>query len=248
MIKQDFTDHDISLKTNNNGYIVMRLHLILPLLFILWIEALSAVVYSGQKEQTALTMRGQIKEIHLAEEDQSKVIFNLKLKMSITNEGNKPAILLKQNFFIGAEMLSGSLEEANAKRYIYLKTHWPSISRASEWTSWQERLKTAEPQHNLTWLLQPAESLEFETKTSLYIGKSKSSDVTNKSWNEIKEYSSLWLKAELRTWPVNIEPRRDPENLELGKSLGQKWESFGELCLERLISTPIRLDLSMASR
>jgi len=196
------------------------------------------------QDMAAIKMYGLVAELRLLEEDRNKIRIGLKLRLNIVNEGNKSAILLKQDFAIGAEMLARSFEEANAQKYLYKSTHWPSVSRAPRWTSWKQHLDTATPQQSLTIMLLPNESLPLEAETSLYIEKAGNFDGTDKPWDEIRHLSTIWLQVQVRTWPINLEPTRNSEKLEFGEELQQRWQSFGDLQLKHITSEPIPMDFS----
>ena len=200
-----------------------------------------ASVCKAKEEPGPLKLEGEIIELRLLNEDGSSIRFSVKLKLTFVNEGTEPVILLKQNFEVGAEMLARSREDAQAGKYLYTSSHWPSISNASAWINWRRQLDTQTPLPDKTAVLRPGESLAIDAQTAINIEKRGNFDRTSKPWEEIKQTPSLCLQVEVKTWPVNLEPNHDPENLELGQRLRQRWAAYGSLQLEHLRSDPIAL-------
>jgi len=195
-------------------------------------------------EPATLKLKAEIVELRLLEESRTSIRFGLKLKLTFVNEGTEPAILLKQQFDVGAEMLARSCEDAAAAKYLYSSSHWPSVSNDSAWANWRRQLDTPTPSAAKTAVLRPGESLSVDAQTAINIEKRGNFDRTNKPWDEIKQSPSLCLQVEVKTWPANLEPRNhDLENLPFGQSLRVRWAAQGRLQLEHLRSEPIALTL-----
>lgn len=198
-------------------------------------------------EPTVLKLQAHVVEFRLLEEDRNMIRFGLKLRLTFVNGGSESVILLKQNFGVGAEMLARSCEDAKEGKYLYTSTHWPSVSRALEWANWRRQIDTRIPSPSLLSVLGPGNSLSVDVQTAINIEKGGNFDRTNKTWDEIKRSATIWLQVEIQTWPTNLEPNHDPENLELGQSLRKRWMSYGKLYLERLRSEPIQLQFPSPS-
>lgn len=196
---------------------------------------------AGEKMQKPLSLRGRVVGIRLVEENNHSVRFKVNLTLEFVNNSNKGVILLRQDYWLGAETLAISPESAAAHRLIYSSSHWPSVYSTPKWAELRKQLNKPSPPADLTRTLAPGESLVYETETMLYIQKAGSSNKTNQIWEEIKLLSPAWFQVALETWAVNIEPRVDPQNPQLGKKLQQRWKQFGELYLERLTSEPMPL-------
>lgn len=192
----------------------------------------------------ALRLRGWVAELCIVQEDNYWIFFNAKLKLKIINEGVDPALLLRQEFVLGAEKLSRTREEAVLGKYLYHSYHWPSVSRAPEWASWRRRLDTASPDPGLIHFMAAGNELEFEKNVTLPIVKHPKGDGSQKSWDEIKTTSPLWLYVVVETWPANLEPNRESQEIAFGNKLRTRWRPLGDLWLTKLTSEPIAIDLS----
>lgn len=202
-------------------------------------------MYIRAEEQTgALCLRGEVLKVELAREDVHSIVFDVKLKLEFVNTGNKPIILLLRPFWLGATSLARSPEDAAAYKYVYSSGHWPSVSTAPEWSELRQRLDQPSPPADLTRIIAPGESFPYEAGATLYIEKAGSLDRTSQRWDVIRQTSPLWLQVTLEMWPVNVEPRADPDRPEFGKKLQRRWQQFGALQLDRLTSEPMPLDFS----
>jgi len=192
------------------------------------------------EQSPVVKLRGEVDELRLLEENLNAIRWELKLRLRIVNDGNESAILLRQDFQIGAVMLTRSLEDANGSTYLYKHMAWPSVYASPEWQRWRQHADSVAPQPNETWILTPGESMSFDCKATISVEKAGNFDRTNASWAEIKK-NVKWVQVQIQPWPANIEPRHDPENLEFGETLRKRWKSFGELQLVRLTSEPMPL-------
>lgn len=210
--------------------------------------ALRALSQDRTDEEKALQLRGKVTKVTRRVEDQSHIVFDVNLELEIVNKGVKPIILLKREPWLGAELLARSPEDAASNRYVYNSSHWPSVYRASgnEWERLTQKLDQSSPPSELTLILYPQATWKYETSTILYIEKKGSFDKTSKPWDEIRQISPLWLQVVLEMWPINVEPRVDPENLEFGKKLRRRWQQDGELWLDKILSEPISINLNDA--
>ena len=190
-----------------------------------------------------LKLKAQLVEFQLLDEDQHKIRFRVKLRLTFANEGSEPVLLLKQQFAIGAEMLARNCEEARIGTYLYTSRQWPSVSRAPEWARWSRKLDTATPPVDLLFVLPPGNSVSDALETTIYIEKAGNFDRTNKPWDEIKRTATICLQVQVGTWPANLEQNRNPEGPTFGQTLQQRWKSYGRLQLERLTSEPVELSL-----
>lgn len=202
---------------------------------------------ADESRRKSLSLRGRIADIRLVEENNHSVRFKLNLALEFVNNSHKGIILLRQDYWLGAETLAISPEAAAEHKFIYSSSHWPSVYSAPNWIELRKKLDKPSPPTDLTRIIAPGESFAYETEAMLYIQKRGSSNKTNQIWEEIKLLSPTWLQVTLETWAVNIEPRVDPQNPQFGKELQQRWKQFGELYLERLASEPMPLAFPASS-
>jgi hypothetical protein len=192
-------------------------------------------------EKKAFHLRGSVASIRLVREDNHSITFDVKLNLEFINTSETGVIILQRGFWLGATTLARSPEDAAAHKYLYSSSHWPSVDTSPEWGKLRQRLDQPSPPTDLTRVLVPGASLPYETGATLYIEKPGSFDKTSQSWNTIKQASPVWLQVTLEMWPVNLEPKVDPDNSEFGKMLQRRWQQFGALPVGYLTSEPMRL-------
>lgn len=195
-----------------------------------------------KNDTTPLRVQGQIVKFEFSQEDAHGITFNLRLKLELVNAGDRPMILLRYPIWLGALTLARSQEDARTHKYIYLSTTWPSISRGPTWKALRQKLNQQHPPAELTQAVSPGNAFQYETDEVLYIEKRGSFDKTSQPWDAIRLASPVWLQVSLEIWPVNVEPKIEPTNLEFGRMLQKRWRQFGQLQIERVISEPIQLN------
>lgn len=194
-----------------------------------------------KNEMTPIRLRGQVAKVEFSREDAHSIIFNVKLRLELVNAGNRPVILLRHPFWLGALTLARSPEDAKGYKYIYQSSTWPSVSGAPEWKALRQSLDQRNPPSDLTRAVGSGETFQYETDSVLYIEKQGNFDKTSQPWDVIRRSSPVWLQVSLEIWPVNVEPKVDPNHLEFGEMLQRRWQQFGQLQLERLTSEPMQL-------
>lgn len=194
-----------------------------------------------ENQMAPLRLRGQVAKVGLSREDAHSIVFDVTLRLELVNTGTQPVILLQHPFWLGASTLALSPGDARAYKYLYQSSAWPSVSRAPEWKALRQSLDQQNPPADLTRAIGPGETFQYETNAVLYIEKRGSFDKTSQPWDAIRRASPVWLQVTLEVWPVNAEPKVDPNNPEFGRMLQQRWRQFGQLQLERLTSGPMQL-------
>jgi hypothetical protein len=177
-------------------------------------------------------------------ENDYSIVFEVMLDLECTNKSDKPVIILRREFWLGAKTLARSPEDATLNRFLFASSHWPSVSTSPEWVELRRRLDQPSPPQDLLGLFASGETLPYETRVSLSIEKAGNFDKTSEKWDTIKQASPVWLQVTFEMWPINIEPTLDPDNPVFGKMLQRRWQQYGELQVERLTSEPIKLDLA----
>jgi hypothetical protein len=194
-----------------------------------------------ENEMTPLRLRGQVVKVERSREDAHSIVFEVGLKLELINAGNRPVILLRRPFWLGATTLARSPEDARAYKYLYQSSAWPSVSGAPEWKALRQSLDQRNPPADLTRVVGSGEIFQYDADAVLYIEKRGDFDKTSQPWEVIRGTSPIWLQVTLETWPVNVEPKVDPSHLEFGEILQRRWQQFGQLQLERLTSEPMQL-------
>lgn len=197
-----------------------------------------------ERDKSLLSLRGRVSDVKLVRENDDSIVFDVTLNLEFTNNSDKPVITLHREFWIGAKTLARSPEDAAAYKYLYASSHWPSISASPEWGGLRQRLDQPSPPPDLMSVLAAGETLPYKARVTLYVEKAGSFDKTSQKWDTIKQASPVWLQVTLEMWPINIEPRVDPENPAFGKMLQQRWQQYGELQIDRLTSESMNLDLA----
>jgi hypothetical protein len=209
----------------------------------LLVQPIAAQINSGAGPvEPMLKLRGEVKDIRLIEEDQGGLRFGLRVAVTLVNDSSQTALVLKDEFAIGATLLAANCEDARAEKYIHQFRSWPSVSSAPKWANWRSKLDTPAPSADLVWVLGPGKSVTYEAPAMIYIGKTTNFDGTNRPWNEIKQSSTPCLQIEIQTWPRNLEPSSGRDNLEFGQRLRRRWLTHGRLELEHLRSEPVQFN------
>lgn len=192
----------------------------------------------------SLVLEGQVKSLEKDSEDSH--FFNVKATLLLTfkNVGRKPVILYRHNLWLGGIRLSRTVEDARAYKFIHDSSAWPSNWGSQSQLKLRKALDQPSPPADLTLILQPGESWQYETDTSLSIDKKEGPTAHGRTWEEIRSASPIWLLVTFEMWPINAEPKLNPDNPEFGLALRKRWESSGELWLDYLTSQPIALDFN----
>lgn len=185
-----------------------------------------------------LCLRGKVTKVEFVRENNHSIVFNSKLDLEFINNSDKPIILLKREFWLGAKTIARSSEEANTNKYLYSSGGWEAVSDAPKLAELSQQLNQPSPPSDLTQTLLPGESMSYQTNATLYIEKKGSFDKTSQSWDVIKQTSPVWLQVTFEIWSKNIGRRIEPE---FGKTLQKRWKQFGELQLNNITSEPMSL-------
>lgn len=235
-----------------------RTHTFAAALLLLAFCAAGAAAQSGPTKTRArdahpLRLTGEVLEVKLDEEEETSIEFSFKVRLKFTNEGEEPVILLSEEAnkpWMGGVRLSRSREDAAAGRFLFDRSAWPSNYRTGDpdrkWERLTESLDMPFPPSDLTRVIPPGGSWDYEKESRLYITKEPGSTSGNATWEEIRRASPLWLTVTFEMWPTNVEPDLDYENA-FGKRLRRSWKSYGTLWLDNLKSEPLELRLPEAA-
>lgn len=194
----------------------------------------------GSGGMKSLRLDGEAIDVGV-DRDRQKRIYHLKLKLRLTNVGERPIILLlgaygeKKDWWILDTTLSRTLRDALDGKPFYIRPTSPASSQSLPlWKKLRRQLSSSRPSTALTHIVQPQETFFKEVETLVVINNDEA----------ISPGSKVWLKVSLELWPLNIETGKRPEGSHpFGESLRRKWQAFGDLQLEPILSSPIPFDL-----
>ena len=104
----------------------------------------------------------------------------------------------------------------------------------------RSRLDVDPPPPQLAKVLAKDETIVFDDKVQLYIGRVAVPSLGSESWMTILSESPLKLILHYRMFPDFLDSDRGGA---FGRALRTRWERFGLLRLEGLSTLPIELDL-----
>ena len=110
------------------------------------------------------------------------------------------------------------------------------------WDDLRSCLDNTVPPAETTFTLKPGETWTFSSDVKVSFEK-KLIDLSRSEHGD--KLGEVWIRVYYASWSPNIEPkaRGRATSLLFGRSLRERWKSFGYLLLDDLISDPIRLDL-----
>jgi hypothetical protein len=217
--------------------------LLLMLIVALVTASLTTAMRKNAIEDKSLSLTGHVISVEKISEDASSVGFKVGLRLTFRNIGSNPIIIYRDSIWLGAALIARSSDDASAAKYLHRSSAWPSVWGKSSRVKLRQKLDQPIPPQDITKILKPGESYEYETGTHLGFEKKERYDGTSKAWDEIKLASPVWIQVTLEMWPINAEPKVNPENPEFGKELRERWKDSGELWLDYLTSQPMKLDL-----
>ncbi len=231
--------------------------LLLVLLTLSAAKAWSLQTGDDSKPENArpLKVSGSVISVRLTAEDANAVKVRLSVSVVAQNAGQEGLILLKDTPASNAEYLFPS---ATAQQPLWMLTHPAAAERGPTDRSWQ-KLQTAldqkDPPDDLTITLNPGETIAWNIIVQLNIPKNTAGQTegapsgapSGATWDVIRKASPCWLKLDLDFWPVNVEPKPDPDNPAFAKKLFKRWRKKGRLIFTEKQSEPIQVKLDIGS-
>jgi hypothetical protein len=216
---------------------------VIALLLTVTVLTVSAVARGGWRQDDPvkpLRLDGKVVDVKVERDGQNR-IFHLKLKLRFTNTGEEPVILLlgaygeKKDWWVFDKTLSRTLTDALDGKPFFISPTGPANSKSLPvWKELRRTLNSSQPPSTLTERIQPNGMFFREIETLVVIRED----------DRIAPGSRVWLKVFLELWPLNIEPvKHDERSRPYGESLRRKWQAFGDLQLDPILSSPIPLDL-----
>ncbi len=200
------------------------------------------------KEPYSVILQGQVESVEVSQSPPSDVSIVVKLKLEIINDGMKPLIFLKENFpiLVGYTLTKDSGGTFPDDRLAFSFTG-PGVDTSPKWTVLRQSLDQSSPPPNKVRILMPNETWHFDDSVRIHLSTeagNKSLSPKSVSWESIQKLSPVWLHVIYQAWPLNVEPiSRDRTKLTFGHKLQRRWDRYGRLWLDGLLSTPIKLNL-----
>lgn len=191
-----------------------------------------------------LSLEGRVTKLEKVSEDAGSIGIGVHLALTFKNVGSRPIVIYRRDLWLGAISLSLTAEDAYAQKFLLDEAAWPSIWDEASRRKLYKALDQPSPPADLTLVIHPGQSWEYETDTVIGIAQKRRPGGRSLSWGEIRSHSTVWLQVTLEMWPVNAEPKVDPDRPVFGMRLRERWKSSAELWLDYLTSQPIRLELS----
>ncbi len=191
-----------------------------------------------------LRLQGEVIRSELAREGPNQIC-HLKVRLRFSNAGEKPLIVVlgaygeKRDWWVVDAFLSRSEQDALNGKPFSGRPAGPANSQSlSMWVEARRQLSIAEPPPALTHIIRPHETFLRELETFVII----------KDDDSIAPGNRVWLQLVLEMWPSSIEPAKQNNGRQsFGDGRRRKWQSFGNLWLEPIISSPIPFDLPVQS-
>lgn len=217
---------------------------LLPLLLMaVMASPLTMAIKQRSIENNPLKFTGRVLGVEKISEDAGSIGFKVRLHLTFGNVGRDPIIIYRYNLWVGATLIAQSLDDALAAKYLHRSSAWPSVWGKASRAALRQKLNQPIPPEDITQIVKPSESYEYDTIAYLGFDKKQKYDGTGKAWAEIKQASPVWLQVTLEMWPVNAELKVNRENPEFGKELRRRWKNAGYLWLDYLTSEPMKLDI-----
>jgi len=177
------------------------------------------------------------------------------LNLDFSNTSQLPVIFMKPfeenpegSYTHCATYVAYTRTAASQDEFIDSSYFGSNYSGLQKYKVMANEIDQAEPSEKLFRTLKPGEVVAWKRKIQYTVSQENACDSvigstigTEIGWREIKKLNQpLWMRVSFELWPVDIE--RYKQNL--GMRLNYKWEKFGSLWADELVSEPFELDFS----
>lgn len=203
-----------------------------------------------------LALTGVVKEIAAQEiypnSKSAFFIVYIKANLKLTNNSHLPIIFLQSHPFVkNAEILKS---EQNAEillaENLNERISSSSMMTRDEWKNLKASLDKSAPPKEITRVIAPKESIEFEGFIRLNIPKFEDQQPTAfkkiSTLDFIQKQSPALLKIECETWYTLslIEKSTDKKKADFADKLRKKWKDIGYLWTDEIKAEPILIDFN----
>jgi hypothetical protein len=205
---------------------------------------------SNENELHQLRINGVVSSLQRVDGEHAVSVY-ADLTLTAKNVGQGNLILLRARPWSDAENLYAS----PGKPRVYNLSHGRSVERGRKDRKW-ENLQAALDQpirpDDLTIVLKPGESIQWQSSISLQIPLKASAQYAGgdrpdrESWDVVKKACPCWLTLDVDLWPLNLEPGTS-EAFPLGKRLSKQWAHEGTLLIGTRETELIKIDLEAMS-
>jgi len=212
---------------------------------------LSGAGTSVPRNLDAITLRGTVTSLDGIVRDETGTSFDIHLDLTLINTRTKPLMFLtaERPIIVGG-LIAEEPEITRLADSLDYTTYGPSIAPTPEYALMRSSLDVARPPSDMVRILMPNEQwqfqgvLKFRLRDSLLPYCRIAGVCMPASSEPVRNMKSAWLRAYLEIWPTNLEPFPRHGSKTFGHMLQKRWRKFGVLQLERVVSEPIKFNLT----
>ena len=209
----------------------------------------------AQTETPKLTITGMVEEIALEKrpDDSDSYISDIKIRLTLKNESSVPIIFLQKHFISTNAEVTAQTEENEIQLGRTLNIGSSFAMKKKEWRELKKKYKKPKPPENLTRIVNPNETIEFEDVINLDSALSNSGSIgvlSNRtaSLGIWKKQSQIQMKIRYETWsPLELRlggKFREDKKIGFVKKLRKKWKNFGYLWTDNIEVEPISINFN----
>ncbi|MFV0387903.1 MAG: hypothetical protein ACK5NT_04030 [Pyrinomonadaceae bacterium] len=193
-----------------------------------------------------LTAEAKVQRLTVAKLDKSFVSVNILVTVILKNSGNVPVLLLDAYGFPHVKsgfILAEKEEKLTSQGAFVFNFYGESIDTSSKWTLLAKSLDTSKPSEKYFIFLDVGQtiSLEQQIKFQLPISAKNKTPFRTESWEKINAAPEVWIQIMGDSWSLNI----DRASKNLSGKLRKRWQKFGYLWTDLIISKPVKLDFKV---
>ncbi len=210
--------------------------------------------YAQQNSKTEsprahLVIRGLVKNAKLmpsSSPEDSKIVL-IGLHVEIENEGDSSILYLTDYLpSFPKSILTNDSAPVSEHNILFENYGGPTLPQEAEWRGLRKKLDISSPPPEKIQVLGPHISLKYDFDDAFRVPVRYSSFIIGghpTSWELLQKASPVFLRLEVHFWPLEIEKGRRPDKLKLGRKLQKRWQKFGVLQLDPVMTEPMTLNL-----
>lgn len=176
------------------------------------------------------------------------------VEVKIMNKSNTPLLLLSQQLNYSGIEIAQNLDEFETTKGEFSVYHFATSATFVDDKMWQSNKKildTQKPDSEKIFILLPNKYIEYEESVRLNLPKVENERYKFSPWKthsleELKRLSSIFIRfqhCELLGYGIS---KKEKERFAFAKKLQNRWEKYGYLWLNEVVSQPIPINLSLA--